>query len=108
MEVVVREQQDIHVRMVAKRRGAGIASCSKSIVLPDDDLAPRQLPEGFRLSGIATVVHDHEPVRKSDPGEFLPDETLSTIVLTVIDDNDADHRKKVNWKESDTAASVSS
>ena len=108
MEVIVREEQDVHVRMGAKRRGAGIATRRIAIVLPNEHLAARPLPEGFRLRRITAIVDDHEPVRNPDPGDFLPDETLSPTVITIIDDNDADHTKNVNWKGNDSAASVSS
>ena len=96
MEVIVREEQDIHVGMGAKRRGTGIATRRIAIVLPDKDLAARPLSEGFRLGRLAAIVHDYETVRNPDPGNFLPDESLSPTVLSVIDDNDADHRMNVN------------
>ena len=37
---------------------------------------------------IASVVHDHEPIRKPDPGNLFPDEPLRTVVLTIVDDDD--------------------
>jgi hypothetical protein len=88
MKVVVREEQEIQVLMGAQCRGPGVVAGGKAVVLPDEHLAPRPFPEDFRLGRIASVVHDHEPIRKPDPGNLFPDEPLRTVVLTIVDDDD--------------------
>ena len=88
MDVAVRKKQDIHVGVCAQNRNTRIVSSGKAVIIPYDHLAASPLAKGFSPIRIATVIHDHKPVRHPDPGNLFPDEPFRAVVLTIIDDND--------------------
>jgi hypothetical protein len=88
MEVVIRKEQYVHVRMCTQNRRAGVVAGCKSVILPDEYLTSCPLTESVCLLRISTVVHDNEPIRIPDPGNLLPDESLRTVILTIIDYDD--------------------
>ena len=91
VDVIVRNQEKIHVRIGKQGRRPGIAAGCIAIVLTHDDLAARPDPERFGPGRIPPVVRDDHAIRAADPGELLPDEPLRAVIVTIIDDDDTEH-----------------